>query len=129
MNGGSSVEYFKKFAPEEKNSIVFVGYQAVGTLGRRIKNGEKNILLANTGSSDDKVTVNMQIYSMNGAFSAHSDVGITKKFVSSLSVKPKKIILNHGEPSKIIYFGELVKKIIPNVKVYTPDNLESIRLL
>ncbi len=129
LNGGTSVEYFKNFASDEKNSIVFVGYQANGTLGRRIKNGEKDILLENKGSSEDRISVNMQVHTMNGAFSAHSDVAISKKFVSSLSVKPKKMILNHGEPRKISAFSESVKRIIPNIKVYTPENLESIRLL
>ncbi len=128
MNGGSSVEYFKNFAGNEKNTICFVGYQANGTLGRRIKDGEKEILLANTGSEDDKVTVKMNVTGMHGAFSAHSDVGMTKKFLANLSVKPRKVILNHGEPSKIYSFAETVKRIVPDVKVYTPENLESFRL-
>ena len=128
LNGGSSVEYFKNFAPFEKNGIIFVGYQASGTLGRRVKDGEKDILLANTGSPDDKIHVNMNVYAMKGAFSAHSDVGMTKKFLSNLSVKPKKLILNHGDPSKIKSFAETSKRIIPGVVVYTPDNLDSIRL-
>ncbi len=130
LNGGTSVEYFKHFAPDEKNTICFVGYQANGTLGRRVKDGEKEILLNNTGNADDKVTVKMSVAHMHGAFSAHSDVGMTKKFLATLNVKPRKVILNHGEPSKIISFSETVKRIIPNnVKVYTPENLESIRLL
>ncbi len=128
LNGGTSVEYFKKFAGNENNSIVFVGYQANGTLGRRVKDGEKEILLANTGSSDDRISVKMQVKEMKGAFSGHSDVGLTKKFLSNLSVKPKKIILNHGEPSKILSFAETAKRIVPQVKVYTPENLETVRL-
>ncbi len=129
LNGGTSVEYFKHFAPHENNTICFVGYQAKGTLGRRVKDGEKEILLNNTGSADDKVTVNMKITEMHGAFSAHSDVGLTKKFLANLSVKPKKLILNHGDPSKIKSFAETSKRILGDVKVYTPDNLESIRLI
>jgi len=128
LNGGTSVEYFKKFAEGKDNAIVFVGYQAAGTLGRRVKEGEKDILLSNTGSEDDRVKVNMQVHQMKGAFSAHSDLGLTKKFVANLSVKPRKIILDHGEASKIAYFAETVKKIVSNVKVYAPDNLETIRL-
>jgi hypothetical protein len=129
LNGGSSVEYFKAFAPDENNGIIFVGYQAKGTLGRRVKDGEKEILLSNTGSENDKVKVNMKVYEMKGAFSAHSDLGLTKKFLANLSVKPKKLILDHGESSKIHYFANNVaKKIIPTVKVYTPENLDAIRL-
>lgn len=128
LNGGTSVEYFKNFAPGKNNAIVFVGYQARGTLGSRVRDGEKEILLANTGNANDKVSVNMQVHTMKGAFSAHSDLALTKKFVSNLSVKPKKVILNHGEPSKLTFFADQVKKIIPHVKTYTPENLETIRL-
>jgi len=128
MNGGSSVEYFKHFAKDENNKIVFVGYQAQGTLGRRIKDGEKEILFGNSGNEEDKVSVKLEVHEAKGGFSAHSDVALTKKFLSQLSVKPRKLILNHGEPGKISYMAEASKRIIPNVKPYTPDNLESIRL-
>lgn len=129
LNGGTSLEYFKKFAPIEKNAIIFVGYQAKGTLGRRVKDGEKEILLANTGSADDKVIVKMAVHQMKGAFSAHCDLALSKKFLSNLSVKPKKLILNHGEPSKIHSFAITSKRIIGDVQVYTPENLDSIRLI
>jgi KH/beta-lactamase-domain protein len=129
MNGGTSVEYFKNFAPNSNNTIVFVGYQAKGSLGRRIKDGEKEILFGNTGSSDDKIQVKLQVKEMHGAFSGHSDFPLNKKFLTSLNIKPKKIALNHGDSAKIYSFAETVKKIVPRVKVYTPENLESIRLL
>jgi len=44
MNGGPVMEYLKAFGPEEKNTLVFVGYQAEGTLGRRIQKGWKKYL-------------------------------------------------------------------------------------
>ena len=128
LNGGSSVEYFKKFAPDKKNAIVFVGYQAQGTLGRRVKEGEKEILLSNTGSAEDKVKVEMSVYQMKGAFSGHSDLPTNKRFLNNLSVKPNKTMLIHGEPQKMQYFSGIVKKIIPRTRVYTPENLESVRL-
>lgn len=128
LNGGTSVEYFKQFAPNKDNKIMFVGYQAKNTLGRRILEGEKDILLANTGSEDDRLKVELEVIHSKGGFSGHSDVLLTKKFVSNLSVKPRKVILNHGEPSKIYSFSETVKRLIPQVKTYTPENLESIRL-
>lgn len=128
LNGGSSLEYFKHFAPNENNSIIFVGYQANGTLGRRIRDGEKDFLFGNTGNASDKLHSNMQVYTMKGGFSGHSDLGQNKKFLASLSAKPKKIILNHGEASKITYFSDTVKRIIPGCKTYTPDNLDSVRL-
>lgn len=129
LNGGTSVEYFKRFASSENNAIVFVGYQAEGTLGRRIKDGEKDILLSNTGNADDRVKVNMKVYEMKGAFSGHSDLPNNKRFLSTLNVKPKKLMLIHGDTFKLNYFEGVAKKILPNVKIYTPENLDSIRLI
>ncbi len=128
LNGGTSVEYFKRFATSSNNAIIFVGYQAEGSLGRRIKDGQKEILISNTGSAEDKVKVEMSVYEMKGAFSGHSDLFFSKKFVSTISVKPKKMILNHGEITKIKYFANVAKKIFPNAKIYCPENLESVRL-
>lgn len=128
MNGGASVEYFKHFAEYPDNKLVFVGYQAKGSLGRRLMDGEKEIMFSNTGSEDDKVSVKMEVLTAKGGFSGHSDVVLTKKFIHNLSAKPKKIILNHGEPSKIMSFSETLKRIIPGVRTYTPENLETIRL-
>lgn len=128
LTGGTSVEYLKRFAGDENNSLVFVGYQAEGTLGRRIKDGEKEILLANTGRAEDKLTIKMKVFEMQGAFSAHPDLGLSKKFLASLSVKPKKLILVHGESFKQPFFSDVAKKIIPGVKTYAPEDLECIRL-
>ena len=128
MNGGSSVEYFKNFCDDEKNGIIFVGYQAQGTLGRRVKDGEKKIILNNSGNEDDKINVNMKVYSMNGAFSGHSDISMNKNFLKHISVKPKTLILNHGDIRKIEYFSSVAKTILPYTKIYTPKNLDSVRL-
>ena len=43
---------------------------------------------------------------MKGAFSGHSDLYSAKKFLQTLSCKPQKFIVNHGEPGKIKFFGE-----------------------
>ena len=128
LNGGTSVEYFKALAPYENNAIIFVGYQGEGTLGKRVRDGEKEILLKNSGREEDKIKVNLKVYHMSGAFSAHSDVSLTRKFLANLSAKPKKIMLNHGEITKLNYFSQNLKQIIVNCKTYVPENLEVIRL-
>ena len=110
LNAGPSLEYFKKLAPNEKNAILFCGYQSQGTIGRRVKDGEKEILLTNTGSENDKVKVNLQVYEMQGAFSGHNDLPLNKKFLGALTPKPRKIILNHGDPIKLESFSNYVKK-------------------
>ncbi|HQN31274.1 MAG TPA: beta-CASP ribonuclease aCPSF1, partial [Methanothrix soehngenii] len=49
LNGGPVIEYLKRLGPDEKNTLVIVGYQAEGTLGRRIQKGWKEVPLSVDG--------------------------------------------------------------------------------
>ena len=74
-----------------KNSIVFVGYQANGTLGRRIIDGEKEISVLG-----EKIYVQAKIYNLEG-FSGHADYEGLLDWVSGLQKAPQHIFLVHGE--------------------------------
>jgi len=126
MNGGSSVEYFKQFASDENNAIIFVGYQANGTLGRRLLDGEREILLSNEGKKTDKISVNLQLYKLS-AFSGHADIRQIKRFLSRLTSKPRIVAVNHGERQKVINLANVSQRLL-NCKTRTPENLESVRL-
>lgn len=125
LNGGASVEYFKHFADSPKNLIVFSCFQPVGSLGRQLKDGAKEVHL-DKNYGGDKVTVNLRVEALYG-LSAHSGRNELLQFVSRMSPKPKKIIINHGEPSKSI---DLASTIYRTNKIETtvPKNLETIRL-
>jgi hypothetical protein len=125
LNGGASVEYFRHFADNPNNAIVFGCYQAVGSLGREIKDGAKEV---NLGSDygGETIKVNLHIETMYG-LSAHSGRNELLQFVNRMSPRPKKIIINHGEISKSL---DLASTIYRSNKVETtvPKNLETIRL-
>ncbi len=74
-----------------KNSIVFVGYQAEGTLGRRILNGEKDIILFG-----EEIHINAEIYNLQG-FSGHADREGLITWLGGFRKKPKEVFLVHGE--------------------------------
>ncbi|MDD3839567.1 MAG: MBL fold metallo-hydrolase [Clostridia bacterium] len=84
----------------EDSSIVFVGYQAQGTLGRDIKDGAKNVKIFG-----EDIAVNADIYSLEG-FSAHADRNGLLKWVKAFKNKPKKVFLVHGEEEATIKFKE-----------------------
>ena len=73
------------------STILFVGYQAVGTLGRKIVDGAKNVKLFG-----EEITVNADIRYIEG-FSGHADKNGLLKFIDTFSSKPKQIYLVHGD--------------------------------
>ena len=119
--GGASVEYFKNLASNPNNLIVFGCYQAIGSLGRQVQEGIKEIHV-----DGERVTVNMQVETISG-FSAHSGRNELLQFVSRMNPKPKKIIINHGEVSKCLDLASTLYKL-NRVETIVPRNLETIRL-
>ncbi len=126
MSGGPVMEYFRAWAPEEKNGLLFVGYQAEGTFGRRLQRGLSEATFLD-GPRQVGVPVRLTIATIEG-FSGHSDRVQLMNFVASLDPRPQRIILNHGEESKAVDLaGSLHKRF--NVDSRAPFNLEAIRLL
>lgn len=125
LTGGNSVEYFKWLCEDPKNTLLFVGYQAEGSLGSRIQKGRKEIALKDDGKM--KVfNVNMQIKTLNG-FSGHSDRRQLMNYVRKLSPKPEKIITCHGDPYKTTDLATSIHKSY-KIETKTPLNLEATRI-
>lgn len=101
LNGGPVLDYFAQLAHDSRNKIIFVSYQAEGTLGRRILNGEREFVVRSLVGGENKIEMKMGAVSIPG-FSGHSDRRELMKYVEHIEPKPKKIVLVHGEPSKII---------------------------
>ena len=106
---------------DPKNTILFVGYQAPGTLGARIVSGEKKVKIFG-----EEVAVNARIEYIEG-YSGHADQEWLLNFVYSFINKPKHIFLVHGEPE-----GQKVlkEKIIDttDIPVTIPDFGETYEL-
>ncbi|ABP49681.1 MAG: beta-CASP ribonuclease aCPSF1 [Pyrobaculum arsenaticum] len=127
LNGGPVLDYFAQLAPDDKNKLVFVSYQAEGTIGRRILNGEREFVVRSLVGGESKINMRMEVVSIPG-FSGHSDRRELMKYVEHIEPKPKKIALIHGEPSKII---SLATSIELKYKITTviPKVGERIRVL
>ncbi len=123
MNGGPILEYFKKFGPDPKNTLVNVGYQARGTIGSKIQKGDKEVELP----SGEKVESNIEIRTLDG-LSGHSDRKQLLNFIGHLKEKPKRVLINHGESSKAIGLAEAIHSIF-NIESYAPMNMEAMRFL
>ena len=125
LNGGPVMEYFKHWAEDPKNAMVFVGYQAEGTLGRRIQRGWNEVPMTDRGKAI-AVKVRMQMENCEG-FSGHSDRKQLNNYVHGISPKPERIIVLHGEESKVLEFSSSLHRKL-NMETRAPRNLETIRL-
>lgn len=99
---------------KEKNAVVFVGYQAHGTLGRILQEGAKSVKLLG-----EQIAVKASIHSVEG-FSAHADQNDLINWVSKFEKKPRKIFLVHGEEENSRALYELIKEKF-NIKSLIPS--------
>ncbi len=125
MNGGPVMEYFKTWVDSPKHSLVFVGYQADGTLGRRIQRGAKELTLSDKGKAS-KYSVNMSIEAAEG-FSGHSDKRQLLAYIATMQPKPHRILVNHGDGEKAHEFARQIKSRF-GIDAYALRNLETLRL-
>src|SRR5213080_661039 len=126
LEGGPAIDYFRRLAPDPRNTLAYVSYQVEGTLGNRIKNGLKEVSLFGPDGKMEMVKCNMRVESIEG-FSGHSDRNQLLGFIKRMMPKPTRIIVNHGERRKSELFAQNVNRIF-GIKTVVPDVLESLRL-
>ena len=123
--GGASVEYFRELADNKRNSIIFVCYQGIGSLGRQVQEGLKEIKMTSDGKEED-VKVNIEVHTIDG-LTAHSGRNQLLAFVNRCNPKPKRVIINHGEASKCLDLASTLYKL-NRIETSAPRNLETIRI-
>lgn len=111
------------------SSIIIVGYQADGTLGRYLVNGEKKVRIFG-----EKINVNAEIYSLEG-FSGHADRDGLLEWLSGFKKAPHKIFLVHGEDDAKRGFADTVKQtlgydctVVEDVSEYNLDEDVMLRI-
>ena len=102
--GGRVKHHLVNNITNPKNTVMFVGYQAVGTLGRRIVNGEKEVRILG-----QEYPVNARIARING-FSAHADKEELFEWLSELKRPPRKLFVVHGESESANKFGDYIRE-------------------
>lgn len=124
--GGPALEHLKMLAEDEKNTIIFVGYQAEGTMGRRIQMGWNEFPFKTESGRMARIDIKLEVKTVEG-LSGHSDRNQLLAFVGRLADKPEKIIICHGESSKTVDLARSLHKMF-RTETVAPKNLESIRL-
>jgi metallo-beta-lactamase family protein len=102
--GGRIKHHLVNNITKPENTIMFVGYQAVGTLGRRIVDGEEEVRILG-----QDYPVNARVARING-FSAHADKEELLEWLSGLKKPPKKVFVVHGESESANAFGNYLRE-------------------
>jgi KH/beta-lactamase-domain protein len=127
LEGGPVIEYFKNWADDEKNTIIFVSYQIEGTMGKRVQKGVNEVTMMDNEGKMAVVQVRMHVESIEG-FSGHSDRRQLINYLTHLKPKPERIFVCHGEKTKIMSMaGFLGHKA--GINTVVPEILETFRLL
>lgn len=126
LTGGPVMNYLQALAEDPKSTLIFVGYQAEGTMGRRIQKGWKEIPFKSDNGKTASLNLSMEVQTIDG-LSGHSDRNQLLNFIHHLSAKPDRVVICHGENQKVVDLARTVHNMF-RVETVTPRNLESLRL-
>jgi metallo-beta-lactamase family protein len=92
LSGGRILHHLKRRLPDPETTLLFVGFQATGTLGRRILEGAREVRI-----HGELVRVRAEVREIS-ALSAHADQRGLIEWVGALASPPRAVHLVHGEP-------------------------------
>ncbi len=119
--GGRILHHLRRRLPDERNTVIFVGFQSEGTRGRRILEGEKEIKIFG-----EMVPVHARIERLEN-LSAHADSREMLRWLSEFKRAPEKVFLVHGEVAAAEAMREkIVTKFGWSVEI--PDYLQKFEL-
>ena len=127
IEGGPIMSWLRHIGPDPDSNLVFVGYQAQGTLGRRIQNGWDEIPVDGWGggSRGDTLTLEMGTEVVDG-FSGHADRQGLENFVKTMNPRPEKVLCVHGDESSVQDLSSSLYHDY-NMRTFAPKNLETFR--
>ena len=130
LTGGRIMHHLKDFLPDPACTLLFIGYQAEGTLGRHLQAGGKTARV-----DHQELPVRCQVRSISG-FSAHADVNELSAWLANFAKaggtdaadgRPKRVFLVHGDPDATGPFAERIRRDL-GVEVHLPSYRETISL-
>lgn len=121
MNGGRIQHHAIRYLSDKNNTLLIIGYQAEGTLGRKILDGHSSVKIFG-----ETIPVKAYVKAV-GSLSAHADQRKLLDWIKSGRLPPKRIILNHGEPKAAAALGARLKEEI-KVKVEMAGENKKIKV-
>ena len=119
--GGRIIEHEKHYLSDPNSTILFVGYQAPGSLGRIIQDGAKEVDIYG-----EKIKIRANIESISG-YSSHKDSEHLVEFVSKTATIAEKVFVVMGEPKSALFLVQRLRDYL-NVDAIAPSKGESFEI-
>jgi len=118
--GGRIVNHEAHYLPDPKATIILIGYQAVGTLGRLLQDGVKEVFMdKNNDNKKEKIKVKATIENITG-YSSHKDSEHLLEFVEKVSPH-KKVFVIMGEPKSSLFLTQHIRDYLDIDAVYPEE--------
>ncbi|MGH2382944.1 MAG: MBL fold metallo-hydrolase RNA specificity domain-containing protein [Candidatus Limnocylindria bacterium] len=123
LTGGRIMHHLKDFLPDPKCTLLFIGYQGEGTLGRRLQDGGKTARI-----DGQEIDVRCRVRSISG-FSAHADQHELEAWLGHFAAdgKPRTIFIVHGDPDAADAFAGRIRSDL-KMDAVTPKHRETVTL-
>ncbi len=102
-NGGRVLHHERNYLPGPENTLLLVGFQAAGTLGRQIQDGAKEVMIEGA-----HVPVRAHVETISG-YSSHKDTDHLVEFVEHTAEKLKKVFVVMGEPKSSMFLAQRLR--------------------
>lgn len=122
LTGGRVLHHLKAFGGDKKNTIIFTGYQAVGTRGEALVHGAKSVKM-----HGEMIPIEAEIVQMD-SLSAHADQKEILNWLSKFKKPPKKTFLVHGEFESSEILKTKIEKELGWI-CYIPELMEKVELV
>jgi metallo-beta-lactamase family protein len=120
-NGGRIVHHEIHYLPDTRSTLLLIGYQSLGTLGRRIQNGEKEVRIMGR-----PVRVNAKVVTIDG-YSSHKDSDHLLEFVADARENLRQVFPVMGEPKAAMYLAQKIQDTL-GVEATHPSDGDSVVL-
>jgi len=120
-HGGRILHHESRYLSDPKNMILFVGYQARGSLGERIRNGAKSVRIFG-----EEVSVRCRVKEIS-AYSAHADQAQLLEWLAPMQSSLKKVFVVQGEPDASEALQQKIQETL-HLDAVVPEAGESVVL-
>lgn len=120
-NGGRIIHHEKHYLSDPKSTLLIVGYQVPGSLGRQLQDGAKSVTI-----HDEKIPVRVRVASIQG-YSAHKDSDGLLNAVAEASDTLKKVFVVLGEPKSSLFLVQRIRDYL-GISAVAPEYEETIEI-